>query len=82
MIKGFFDIQFRLEDLTKNGDPLVRLNACVNWEIFRSDLETIREKERKSAAGRTAFDSVLMFKILVLQSLYIAPVVKYLNQAA
>ena len=70
MIKGFFDIQFRLEDLTKNGDPLVRLNERVNWEIFRPDLERIREKERKSAAGRKPFDVVLMFKILVLQSLY------------
>jgi len=70
VIKGFFDIQFRLDDLTKNGDPLVRLNERVNWEVFRSDLERIREKERKSAAGRKPFDVVLMFKILVLQSLY------------
>ena len=70
MIKGFFDIQFRLDDLTKNGDPLVRLNERVSWEMFRPDLERIREKERKSAAGRKPFDVVLMFKILVLQSLY------------
>jgi IS5 family transposase len=70
MIKGLFDIEFRLEDLTKNGDPLVALNRCVNWELFREDLHTIREKERKSAAGRKPFDEVLMFKILVLQSLY------------
>ena len=70
MLKGLFDIQFRMEDLTKNGDPLVELNWRVNWEIFRKDLETIREKERKSAAGRKPFDEVLMFKILVLQSLY------------
>jgi len=70
MIKGLFDIQFRLDDLTKNGDPLVRLNECVNWEVFRADLETIREKERKSNAGRKAFDTIVMFKILVLQSLY------------
>ena len=70
MIKGLFDIQFRLEDLTRNGDPLVRLNERVNWEMFREELRTIREKERKSAAGRKPFDEVLMFKILVLQSLY------------
>ncbi len=70
MIKGFFDIQFRLDDLTKNGDPLVQLKDRVNWELFRPELERIREKERKSAAGRKAFDVVLMFKILVLQSLY------------
>ena len=70
MITGFFDIQFRLDDLTKNGNPLVRLNECVNWEVFRDDHETIREKERKNAAGRKPFDTILMFKILVLQSLY------------
>jgi len=70
MIKGLFDIQFRLDDLTKNGDPLVRLNECVNWEVFRAELERIHEKERKSAAGRKAFDTIVMFKILVLQSLY------------
>ena len=70
MIKGIFDIQFRLDDLTKNGDPLVQLNEHVQWELFRPELEQIREKERESAAGRKAFDVVLMFKILVLQSLY------------
>jgi len=70
MLKGLFDIQFRMEDLTKNGDPLVRLNKCVNWDVFREDLHTIREKERKSPAGRKPFDVVLMFKVLVLQSLY------------
>jgi IS5 family transposase len=59
-----------MEDLTKNGDPLVRLNERVNWEVFREDLRTIREKERKSPAGRKPFDEVLMFKIMVLQSLY------------
>ena len=70
MIKGLFDIEFRLEDLTRNGDPLVRLNECVDWEVFRPELETIREKERKSPAGRKPFDVVLMFKVMVLQSLY------------
>ena len=70
MISGLFDIEFRLEELSKNGDPLVRLKKCVDWELFRADLEIIREKERKSPAGRKPFDVVLMFKILVLQSLY------------
>ena len=70
MINGFFDIQFRLDDLTKNGDPLVQLNERVNWDLFRPELDKIREKERKSSAGRKAFDVLLMFKILVLQSLY------------
>jgi transposase, IS5 family len=70
MLKGFFDIDFRMDALTKNGDPLVRLNECVNWEMFRGELEVIREKERKNNAGRKPFDAVMMFKVLVLQSLY------------
>jgi IS5 family transposase len=70
MLKGLFDIDFRMDDLTKNGDPLVRLNECVNWEMFRNELEVIREKERKNNAGRKPFDAVMMFKVLVLQSLY------------
>ena len=70
MLRGLFDIDFRMEELSKSGDPLVRLNACVNGEVFRGELEIIREKERKSAAGRKPFDVVLMFKVLVLQSLY------------
>ena len=35
MINGLFDIEFRMEDLTRNGDSLVRLNTCVDWEMFR-----------------------------------------------
>ncbi len=70
MINGFFDIEFRLEELSKNGDPLVLLKESVDWELFRGDLGIIRRKERKSPAGRKPFDVVLMFKVLVLQSLY------------
>ena len=70
MIDGFFDISFRMEELSKNGDPLVQLKKCVDWELFRFDLEVIREKKRKSPAGRKPFDVVVMFQVLVLQSLY------------
>jgi transposase, IS5 family len=70
MISGMFDTDFRMQDIDKNGDPLVALNKAVDWEIFRPQLEVIRQKKRKSTAGRKPFDVVLMFKILVLQSLY------------
>ena len=60
MIQKLFDIQFRLDEVTMNEYPLVRLNECVNCELFRADLETIREKERKSAAGRKPFDTIVM----------------------
>jgi transposase, IS5 family len=67
---GFFDLEFRCRELEKNGDPLVKINQVIPWEDFREILERTREKDRKSEAGRKAFDVVLMFKILILQSLY------------
>ena len=59
----------RANKLTKLGDPLVALNHNINWEAFRSDLNILRQKDRKSSAGAKAFDVILMFKILALQQL-------------
>ena len=70
MLSGFFDLHFRLEELEHAGDPLIKINKIIDWEIFRADLENIHDKNRKSNAGRPAFDVVLMFKILILQALY------------
>ena len=70
MQTGLFDWQQRFEELDKGGDPLVKLNTLVDWETFRPTLEILRQKERKSNAGRKPFDVVVMFKILILQSLY------------
>lgn len=70
MQTGLFDWQTRFEQLDNGGDPLVKLNEIVNWEQFRKTLETIRDKDRKSNAGRKPFDVILMFKILILDSLY------------
>ena len=67
---GLFDLEFRCRELEKNGDPLVKINQRVPWEEFRNILNTVHEKDRKSEAGRKPFDVVLMFKILILQSLY------------
>ena len=68
----FFDFQNRCEDLQKMqpAQTLVRLNSFIDWEIFRLQLEIIRNKPRKNASGRKPFDVILMFKILILQSLY------------
>ncbi len=70
MFKGLFDFQSRLEKLDANGDPLVFLDRAIDWELFRPDLEPLRVKARKSNAGRKPYDLILMFKMLVLQSLY------------
>ncbi len=70
MQTGLFDIHDRLGKLDKNEDPLVQLDRLINWERFRPMLEQIRKKKTKSSPGPKYYDVVLMFKILVIQSLY------------
>ena len=70
---GFFDLDKRLEAISAKGDPLEALNSIVAFESFRADIEAVvrpSAEERKSNAGRRPFDAVMMFKILVLQTLY------------
>ena len=70
MQPGLFDWQNRFEKLNKTGDPLVKLNKVIQWESFREALENVRVREKKSNAGAKPYDVVLMFKVLILQSLY------------
>jgi IS5 family transposase len=70
MQPGFFDWQNRFEKLDKTGDPLLKLTTAINWELFRAELEALRDKQRKSNAGAKPYDTVMMFKILIIQSLY------------
>ena len=52
------------------GDPLERLAAVVDVEVFRGPLTAALRRSGRSKGGRPPFDPVLMFKILVLQALY------------
>jgi hypothetical protein len=70
MQTGLLDWQIGFRQLDAGGDPLQKLKKLVDWKRFRPDLEAARDKERKSNAGRKPFDVILMFKVLVLQSLY------------
>jgi IS5 family transposase len=70
MQTGLLDWQLRFRQLDKGGDPLPRIQKVVNWELFRPLLEIARDREHKSNAGRKPFDIILMFKVLILQSLY------------
>jgi len=67
---GFFDLDDRHAQLSKAGDPLVKLKQLVDFEIFRPLLGQLHEKPRKSNAGRKPWDVVLMFKVVLLQRLY------------
>ena len=49
---------------------MLELNKVVDWERFRELIERSREKPRKSPAGAKGYDSILLFKILILQALY------------
>lgn len=66
---GFFDLDDRYRKLDEK-DPLIHLDKLIFWEAFRPTLEEIRNKNRKSKAGRKAYDELLMFKVLILQHLY------------
>lgn len=67
---GFLDFDIRLQRIDKAGDPLTKINDTIDWEIFRPILEQARKKEKRSLAGAKGFDVILLFKILILQSLY------------
>lgn len=70
---GFFDADRRLAALSAKGDPLVSISALVPWEAFRADIEAVAvtpDESRKSRAGRKPIDVLVLFRMLVLQSLY------------
>jgi len=69
-LPGFFDVEERYGALDAMGDPLVVLKNSVPWEESRPLCAKVHEKERKSPAGRKPLDPVMMFKALVVQSLY------------
>ena len=70
---GFFDIANRYAGLDAKNAPLVKINAIVEWEDFQVRLEAVWRKppeERKSNAGCKPWDAVVMFKAIILCSLY------------
>jgi IS5 family transposase len=68
--RGFFDEEMRLDKLTKQKDPLVKLQSHIDFEHFRPLLTEVFKKDPKGAGGAPPFDYVMMFKILVLQKFY------------
>src|ERR1039458_9817551 len=70
---GFFDADNRLTALSAKGDPLEAIDRLVPWESFRGDIEAAvltLETERKSTAGKKPIDAIVLFRMLILQSLY------------
>ena len=67
---GLFDLDERYAALSRTGDPLERLAAVVDFEMFRADLDAALARSDRSKGGRPPMDAVMMFKVLVLQALY------------
>ena len=67
---GLFDIDERLADLSAKGDDLERVTSLVDFEMFRPALENAVPRADRTKGGRPAFDHVLMFKVLILQSMH------------
>ena len=67
---GLFDEDKRMARLNELKDPLEKLNAVINWEMFREVLTRVCQKEDTGKCGRPPFDVILKFKMVVLQRLY------------
>lgn len=70
---GFFDADKRLAAISAKGDPLEMIDLVVPFESFRAEIEAVvlrPEEDKKSKAGRKPIDVIVMFRMLVLQSLY------------
>jgi len=62
-----FGADVQLDRISKLGDPLEKLDAAIDWDMFRA---TIRKRVRKadySKGGRPPIDEIVMFKITLLQ---------------
>jgi transposase, IS5 family len=67
---GLFDKAMRLEELHAMGDPLARLDEVIDWTLFGPVFERLPRVEPKGLGGRPAFAPAMMFKALIIQSLY------------
>ena len=67
---SFCDLATRYQALSQHGDPLDTLALHIPWDTFRPALEAVLHRSKREKGGRPPFDAVLMFKTLVLQSLY------------
>ena len=69
---SFFAEENRLERLSKMGDPLEKVSAHIDFELFRATIENALARQDKDPqkGGRPAFDAVLMWKMALLQEWY------------
>jgi IS5 family transposase len=68
--RGFWDVDHRLQELSAHGDPLEKLAATVDFEMFRADLIAALGARDQAKGGHPGFDPVLKFRMLVLQTMH------------
>ena len=65
---SLFEHENTMESLSNMGNPLVVLKDIIDFEQFRSMLESLfANGHKKSKAGRKPIDPVFMLKVLFLQ---------------
>lgn len=68
---SFFSLTERLAQISRQSDPLERLNAVIDWQIFQPVLDRVFPAVTpKGPGGRPAYPRLFLCKILVLQRLY------------
>ena len=65
---GLFDVDDRLKRLSDLGDQLEAFAGAVDFEVFRSALAKALAYSDGARGGRPPFDPVMMFKVLVIQT--------------
>ena len=65
---GFWSVEDRLRELSAQGDPLAKLLAIVDFELFRPVLDESLGPVDRSKGGRPPFDAVLKLKMLYLMA--------------
>ena len=65
MGENLFEEESTIEAISQMGNPLERLAALVDFEMFCPALEEVLvKKDCKTPAGRDQIDVVLMFKVI------------------
>lgn len=69
--RELFEYEFRMEKLSKVGDPLERIANVVPWNtLFQTPISRAFKKIHKGPGGRPPYDYILMFKVLIIQAFY------------
>ncbi len=67
---GFGDVLERLRELSAQGDPLEKLSATVDFELFRAELTAALGTRDLCKGGGPSLEPLLKFRMLVLPLLH------------